>query len=245
MNLSHGPLDDFINANRNSGFLNINRYNTTNSNPLETNPNFIHLNTVNFYKEFRGASQCTKPRLNLTQNLITEDKTAFFEVVNIHITFLSSSVYKTSIAKSVDRNLYKGELISSGQTVLQCLKEPGKYIVIQYPCVACRGGNTGGYNLFTVWVKGYKHLILEIGYETGIEQTTLKQVYKKTMRKYVFNFILTFRTTETGLSLQNRQYIFGGVKEFPSLWFPLIFVTYAPSKLLRYILTVYQRNIRK
>ena len=44
MNLSHGPLDDFINANRNSGFLNINRYNTTNSNPLETNPNFIHFN---------------------------------------------------------------------------------------------------------------------------------------------------------------------------------------------------------
>ena len=206
---------------------------------IENEPNYIYINAINFYKKFTSIPDCKSPRLKIPGNIITKNKEYFFELVNIQITLLSTSIYRTSIAKKVNRNLYKGEFIASAQTVLECLKEDGTYIAFKEPCIAARSGTTGGYNLFTVWVKGYKRLILQLGKETGIKEKILKRVYKKTMLKDVLKLILAFRTTETGLGLENRHYIFQGVKEFPILWLPLIAATYLPSKCLMFLREIY------
>lgn len=205
------------------------------------NPNFIYLNAVNFYKELADFSTSKRPRLNILQDVITDDKMEFFKLVNIQITFLSTSIFRGSIAKSVDRSLYEGEFIASGQTVLSCLKEPGKYVAIGRPCVAARSGTTGGYNLYTVWVKGYKRLIMQVGCEAGIARPILKSVYKKTMLTQILKFILLFRTTEKGLGLENRHYIFNGIKEFPSLWIPFVLATYSPTKVLMILRKIHVR----
>ena len=212
---------------------------------IEHEPNYIYINAVNFYKKFTSISDCKSPRLRISENVITNNKEYFFELVNIQITLLSTSIYRTSIAKKVNRNLYKGEFIASAQTVLECLKEDGTYIAFKEPCIAARSGNTGGYNLFTVWVKGYKRLILQLGKEAGIKEAVLKRIYKKTMLKDVLKLILAFRTTETGLGLENRHYIFRGVKEFPILWFPLVTATYLPSKCLMILRKIYMGCKRK
>lgn len=198
---------------------------------IRIKPNFIHLNTVSFYKRYTGLT--SKPRLDIKKNIVTTNKNRYFELVNIYITFLSSSIYKTDIAKSIDRSIYQGTFTSSGQTVLFCLKQEGKYVIVAKPCVAGRGGNTGGYNLFTVWVKGYRDMIIGTGVEIGLNRKTIKKVYKYTMLKYVREFIHSYRTTEKGLSLEHRNYIFKGIYDFPSLWIPLLFVTYAPIAELK------------
>lgn len=47
--------------------------------------------------------------------------------------------------------------------------------ILMHNSIAARGGNTGGYNLYKIWIEEYKKLLLETAVKAGYD----KKIYEK------------------------------------------------------------------
>ena len=110
----------------------------------------FYLNLYSFEGNFNSATKLPI-KFKLEDDFITNNIDSFINVIGIWITFLSSIVInKKNLISKDESEKYIGTYFIQSHIALNNLKG-GKYAMItKDPIVACRGGNTRGYNLYYV-----------------------------------------------------------------------------------------------
>ena len=208
-------------------------------------PDFIHLNSGELCYNPDGTPSITKARLELNNDEILHDKNEFLERVGIFITYISTIVYKKQhIQKVLNKEKYVGTYFLQAHIELLSLKDANKIALLKHSCIAERSGNTGGYNLYKVWIEEYKKLLLDTAVEAGFSYQICKKVFLQSCHKSIKNFILNFRMNNTGFDLKNRKCLIYNTYKYPSVWAPLYLSAFVPVWMLK-ILAKIIRKIRR
>lgn len=194
-------------------------------------PELIHLNSC----EFRpGSRRLSAPRLSLKKDIITQDKELFMSVTGIYITFLSSLVLKREAVESPGAlRQFIGTYFLHAHAALRCTSGADKTMaIVSHNSVAARTGNTGGYNLYTVWIREYKRLLLHTAVFAGYSRSMLKQLYIRSLKTEIRGFILSFRSSEGGLSVDKPWRLVFHTFMYPEVWLTVYPAAFAPKILL-------------
>lgn len=201
------------------------------------NPDLIHLNSCGFTGIFKGIENCSNVRLDLDNNIITKDKNIFLNKIGIYLTYLSSLVLKNELVKQIcNPEQFLGTFFLQSHVALSITKGDKTLAILYHNSVAARGGNTGGYNLFKIWVEEYKKLLFSTAIKSGYSKKTIQKLYTNSLKSEVKNFILNSRLQNTEFNLKNKSIIFKNTYMYPTTWIYLYPASYFPVHILRLML---------
>jgi len=204
-----------------------------------TKPDFIHLNTCAFQGEFTDIKSCSYKRFSMDNNFVTKDKKLFMDKVGVYITYLSSLVLKNELVKKIsDPEQFLGTFFLQSHVTLLTTEGEKTLVILNHNSVAARGGNTGGYNLYKIWVEEYKKLLLGTAVKAGYNKKYMKKLYVKSMKSEIKGFILSFRIFNTGFDLKGRNILLKNTYMYPSVWLIVYSVAYLPVSILRVVLKI-------
>lgn len=197
-------------------------------------PEYIHLNSFT-YTNFYNPKSVVKARIALEDDLITDHKSYYMGLINSYITFLSSTIVKKEAFKKIqDANKYLGTYFLHAHIVFRILEGEGKKVIItKTPFVAAKGNNTGGYNLYKVWVKEYKRLLLLTAVQSGFDEIQMRNLFRKDMKGLVRNFILAFRTTANTFELTHRDVLIKETWRYPDIILRVYPVAFLPRNIVK------------
>lgn len=205
----------------------------------QDNPDLIHLNSCGFNGIFSGVENCGNARFVLTHNFITKDKNIFLNKVGIYLTFLSSIVLKNELVKQIlNIEQFLGTFFLQSHVALLTTKGDKSLAILNHNSIAARGGNTGGYNLYKIWVEEYKKLLLDTAVRSGYGKKVASDLYIHSIKSEIKGLILNFRILNAVFNLQNRRIIFRNTYMYPSVWIYIYPVSYLPIHILRLILNI-------
>lgn len=193
-------------------------------------PDFVFLNHGSFMGKY--SKKCGSPLFNLKKDYYTQDRDDFFGKIGIHMTFLSALCYKMADVKRIQNmEQFRNTNFLQSYVALAVLAEPrmGKLCITAEPLVAVRGGNTGGYNLYTVWFENYHKWLLDAVAHYKINENVMKCVRYTSYRDTILEFVRIFRVQEKGLKLSHKSKVWGPIKYYPDLWLKTLFWVYMPD----------------
>lgn len=197
---------------------------------LEKTPDFVYINHGSFEGEY--SQKCDVPLFKLKEDYYTQDVNVFFEKIGVHMTFLSALCYKMETVKKI-KNIgeFRNTNFLQSYVAMAVLGEPrsGQLCISAKSLVAVRGGNTGGYNLYTVWFENYHKWLLDTVKRYGISEDVMKRVRHISYKDTILGFVRIFRVQENGLKLSHRNKVWGPIKYYPNLWLKTLFWVYTPN----------------
>lgn len=211
----------------------------------DNNPDFIHLNSCNFKDNSKDILNFSEPRFEEKQTFITTNKELFISKVNIYITFLSSIVLKNKLVKEIKNpEQFIGTLFLQSHIALLTTEGDKRLAILNHNSIAGRGGNTGGYNLYKIWIEEYKKLLLSTGIKAGYSKKSMEKIYVKSIKREVRSFIINFRVSNIGFDLNGREVLIKNTYKYPSIWFTVYPFAYMPISLLKLIKNIKKFNIK-
>lgn len=199
-------------------------------------PDFIHLNTCSFEGNFSGIENCSNVRFSMSNNLVTKDKNLFLEKINVYITYLSSLVLKNELVRQINKpEQFLGTFFLQSHIALLTTEGDKTLAILEHNSVAARGGNTGGYNLYKIWVEEYKKLLLDTAVKAGYNRKCIERLYIKSIKAEIKGFILSFRIFNTGFDLKGKKILLRNTYMYPSVWLSVYPIAYLPVNILRLI----------
>ena len=206
----------------------------------------VHLNTCGFEGEYDNKNIFT-PRLNLTDDICTKNKDEFINSVGIYITFISSIIInKSKLIKVNNPKEFFQTYFLCSHIPLQITKGDEMMGIISHNCIAARGGNSGGYNIFEVWVKQYNRLLLETGVDAGYSKSTMKKLYYKSMYEIVRYYIIDVRFRSARYDISKKAILLKYTFTHPEFWiklYPYVFLPVKMISLIRQIKSKIRNNI--
>ncbi len=198
-------------------------------------PEYIHLNTVDFEQKDAVCVDC--PRIVLKDDLITCEKAKYMDYIGAYITFLSGIIIKKeSFMKIANAESYIGTNFIHAHIVLDILKGEGKKVIVTAaPCVAVRVNNGGGYDIFRVWVREYKRLLLDSGVKNGFDKAKMKALFLHDMKTLLAGLVFSARMQKTGFRLHGRMMLLQETWYYPSMWLRVYPIVFLPKGLLRWV----------
>ena len=201
------------------------------------NPDYINLNSTMFTKSVDEINEQSVPRMILRteSDLISTDKKECIEYLGVFLTYLSATVIKReNFLKVENPQKYYGTYFIHAHIVLETLHGENKKIVItKEPFVGARMGNSGGFNLYEVWVKQYKKLLLENAVANGFPLETMRRIYVNDINGFIKDSIKYYRFSKNTYGMKRTFILFKYTKEFPSVWFNTWSVAVAPYFFIR------------
>ncbi len=206
-------------------------------------PDFLMLNSSSFCGNYENPTNCSNCIFDLDSDFLTTDKDSFVEKVSIWITFLSALVFKKENVKNVKHpDQYAGTYFLQSHVALLSTKGAGKKLeVISKNCIAARNGNSGGYNLYKVWVRSYKKLLMDTAVRAGYSSDIMKKIFLKTICKNVRNFIIEFRINNSGFELNNPEILLKETWKYPSVWLGVYPWAFLPVGFLKFAVSLKKR----
>lgn len=199
-------------------------------------PTYLHLNS-HFYNEKNFVKKANlKPTIFLKEDFISSDKNEIIDNLGIYITFLSSAVIKKSEYDKITfpKKFYNTHLLHA-HIIYSVLEGSDKTVYITKSVhVLAKGNNSGGYNLYEVWVKQYKKLLLITAVKNGFSEKRMKKQYVDDVNGLIRGFILNFRMSNTKYDMQNRKILLQNTWKYPLVWMKTYFVAFGPKKLVKY-----------
>ena len=141
----------------------------------------LYLNHVFFRDVFEGIEKCTKPYLDIDDNIITKDKTLFMNLAKMRITFTPSLIISKEKYLMVDNpEQYKETRFLQTCVALMCTKEDeSKMGVLKFPCVAANlPSNNTAYNGIRIFGINAKNVLCGIGAKAGYKKSEMDKIYK-------------------------------------------------------------------
>ncbi len=201
------------------------------------NPDYINLNSTVFIKSVNEINEKSVPRmiLNTDGDLISTDKKECIEYLGVFITYLSATIIKReNFLKIENPEKYYGTYFIHAHIVLDTLNgNDKKMIITKDPLVGARMDNSGGFNLYEVWVKQYKRLLLETATKNGFPYNSMKKIYVNDINGFIRQSILYHRFQKKSYGMTKTCILFKYTKEFPSVWFKTWPVAIAPYIIIR------------
>lgn len=199
-------------------------------------PDYINLNSVVFFKNINEINEESKPRIELQEktDLISTDKDKYMSYLGVFLTYLSATVLKReNFQKVLNPEQYYGTYFIHAHIVLDTLKYDDKKVIItKSPLVGARIGNSGGFNLYEVWCREYKKLLLEHAVHCGFSYKVMKKIYVGDINGFIRDSIKSYRFTND-YEMNKTKILFQCTKEFPSVWIKTWPVAIAPKIILR------------
>ncbi len=198
-------------------------------------PDLIFLNSYSFMGDYRRFFK-KKRNLSMPNDITTTDKSLVLDTVGIWMTYMPGMVLKRQHFLRLKKpSRFIGTYFSLTHVAFLSTKGEKKISIIKDACVANRGGNAGGYNLYKVWIEEYKRLLLITGYRAGYDRKQLKKLFVKTVNNEIRHFIMTFRRTNTRFDLKNRRCLVRHTFMYPSVWFRTYPVAFFPVSFLEWL----------
>lgn len=197
-------------------------------------PDYINLNSSIFINDI---SEAITPRIKLEteDDFITYDKDAYIKYLDFSITYLSATVIKRELFLQVeDPKKYYGTYFLHAHVALETMNGDKKMIVTKAPYVAARIGNSGGFNLYEVWVHQYKKLLLETAVNNGFSKKTMENIYKKDINGFIRESIKCYRLDKSKpYDMKCNHILYENTKEYFSVWIKTFPVAYFPRFIIK------------
>lgn len=197
-------------------------------------PDYINLNSAIFEKSINEA---TIPRLKILgdNDLITYDKNLFIKTLGFSITYLSATIIKKELFLNIQNpKKYYGTYFLHAHIALETMNGNKKMIVTKNPYVAARMGNSGGFNLYEVWVHQYKKLLLDTAVKNGFSKKTMESIYKKDINGFIRDSIKCYRLDKSKpYDMRCNHILYENTKEYFSVWIKTFPIAFAPSFIIK------------
>ncbi|MDD3138147.1 MAG: glycosyltransferase family 2 protein [Lachnospiraceae bacterium] len=197
-------------------------------------PDYIHLNSYTYNTKKFNTRSAIKSRITLKEDLVTCDKKEYMDLIGIYITFLSSTIIKRENFLEIRRpEKFSGTYFMHAHVTLTTLEGNHKKVIItKKALVAAKGNNTGGYNLYEVWVKQYKRLLLVTAVKSGFEKKYMEKMFVNDMKGTIRDFIFLFRISDNSFDLKNRSILVQYTLQYPGIWIKTYPVAFLPPYIL-------------
>ncbi len=211
------------------------------------NVSLIHLNNCGFNKDFKGIENCYDVRMKLSRNICTKNKDKFIKQVGIYITFLPTLVFNKKYFEQLKNlNQYMGTYFLISHVALLCTKGNRKMVIIKHNCIAGRGGNSGGFNLYKIFVEEWKKVLYTTGMASGYNKETLKEVYISSLKNHISHMIVNIRIGNEPYEFNGKLLVIKNTYMYPSVWlyiYPLIFLSRKSLIVLKKLYKIYKKII--
>ena len=152
-------------------------------------PTYINLNSFTYSTETFNPDERKAPRIQLKEpeDLITYDKELVMENAGVYVTYISATILKMSKFKQIENpEEYFGTHFLHAHLVFRILSGgKNKMIITKAPYLAAKNNNSGGFNLYDVWVKQYKRLLLQTGVEAGFRKNLMEKIFITDMKGFI------------------------------------------------------------
>lgn len=209
-------------------------------------PDYINLNSFTYSTQIFKLSERKPPRIRLDDDVITCDKKIYMGYLGVYITYISATIIKRSnFLKIESPEKYFGTYFLHAHLVLDMLKdENSKVIITKEAFLAAKNNNSGGFNLYEVWIKQYKNLLLNTAVKDGFDRTQMKNIYVKDVNGFIRDSILKYSVTENEYEMEHKGILFRYTYMYPQVWVKTYMYAVLPKAILKKIY-VYKRKRRK
>lgn len=200
-------------------------------------PDYINLNSCAYWSETFDKNNVSAPRMTLEEDLITSDKGTIMEKLGVYITYISATILKRELVHGITSpEKYMGTHFLHAHIVLEALgKAEGKVVITKDPYLACKMNNSGGFDLYEVWIKQYKRLLLQTGVQNGFPKEIMKKIYVNDINGFIKDSILKYSVVDNDYVMKEIKHLFKNTWMYPSVWIKTYPIAYAPLCLKKYI----------
>lgn len=183
-------------------------------------PDYINLNSIYYFNDVFDPKDQRSPRIPLEEDLITTNKKEYIEKIGVYITYASAIVLKRSeFLRVKNPEQYLGTYFLQAHMLFDILKDDNsKVIITKEAYIAAKHNNSGGFNLYEVWVKQYKKLLLETAVKNGFDYKQMEQIYLKDIHGFIKDSIIKYRVVDKTYDMSKRWLFFTNTYMYPSVW---------------------------
>lgn len=197
-------------------------------------PDYINLNLVTYSGDrFDYDMSKYKPRIELQEDMITCDKSRYITPLGVYLTYISATIVKReNFLKIKNPQKYFGTYFLHAHLVLDMLKgEHHKAIVTKDVYLAAKKNNSGGFNLYEVWVKQYKRLLLKTAVRDGFPYWQMRKIYTGDINGFIKDSIIKYSVTENEYDMKNKWILLSQTFLYPEVWKTYKYIFMSKSSL--------------
>lgn len=166
---------------------------------------FIELNSLTFVGEKYNFD---KHFLEYSEPIVFEDDKLndFFGLMGIMFTFSSTMLFnKKSFEQVENPKQYSNTNLLQCHIAIKAMLRLKKVAIIPNAMVFERGDNSGGYNIYKVFIKNWKD-VLNNAYKTGILSRKMKnKIFSNTIEKFVTGWLIDDKLQGLGSYKTNKK----------------------------------------
>jgi glycosyltransferase involved in cell wall biosynthesis len=172
----------------------------------------IRTNCCSFEKDYT-LERCSKPSLDLKENLVFRDKNKFLEYIGFSSVFMSTTIYNRQYLIAVENpEQYIGTNLLQTHLLFACVSIGKIGIIMDRACVAARVGMPVGFDMSKVLLKEWKLVLYNTCVDNcGFDNKTIDRVYIRSLKENIARIIINKRLTE-------KKYCSTLTEIFPETW---------------------------
>lgn len=177
------------------------------------------------------------PEIKLNEDLVTTNKNIYMEYLGVYITFISASVVKKSnIIKIENPEKYFDTHFLHAHLILDTLKgEKSKVIITKEAYVVAKNNNSGGFDLYEVFIKQYKNLLLNTAVRNGFDHKLMERIYVNDVNGFIRDSILKYSITDNAYMLKHKKFLFQYTYMYTQIWGKTYLYAILPCFILKRI----------
>lgn len=162
------------------------------------------------------------------------DSGQVLERVGVNASFLSILVFnRAAFSKIENPERYQGtNLLQAHLAMIVALRWKAR--IVGKVCVAARGGNSGGYELYKVFSRQWHQVLFITGIGAGLATKTARRIFSKTIAENLRYWTILMRINPGKFKLSLR-YLFPETLSYASAWVRLYPVLLSPRSLIKAI----------
>lgn len=210
-------------------------------------PDYINLNSFTYSSDKFVLEQKKPPRICIHEDVITKDKNRIMELLGVYITYISATIIKRSnLSKIENPQKYCGTYFLHAHLVLDMLmSENSKVVITKDAYLAAKNNNSGGFNLYEVWIKQYKKLLLNTAVRNGFDYNLMKDIYINDVNGFICDSILKYRVEHSRYDMKRTWILFRYTYMYPSIWIHVYKYAVLPKFILNIIYAKKRRRRAK